>query len=151
MEDTQIRPFKPLCMIIGIVSTAYILFIIKVSSFDSGWDLIVPLLFICTCISWIYFIWQQRIQFTANSVEFINLSIESDWGIAKKLSVKYDEINSVRLLGDQLFIHASKGKISFPLKPKSKTTKLLKAAFEKRDIPFEIKSSLVPDSLSRRL
>lgn len=139
MEDTQIRPFKTLCMIIGIFSTAYILFIIKVSSFDSGWDLVVPLLFICTCISWIYFIWQQRIQFTANSVKFIKLSIESDWGSAKDLSVKYDEIDSVRLLGDQLFIHATKGKITFPLKPKSKTTKQLKAAFEQRDIPFEIK------------
>ena len=139
MEDTKIRPFKTLCMIIGIVSTAYISYIIKVSSFDSGWDLVVPLLFICTCISWIYFIWQQQIQFTANSVKFIKLSIESDWGSAKDLSVKYDEIDSVRLLGDQLFIHATKGKISFPLKPKSKTTKQLKAAFEQRDIPFEIK------------
>ncbi|AQS38151.1 hypothetical protein Sps_03004 [Shewanella psychrophila] len=142
MEDTKIRPFKTLCMIIGISSTAYILFIIKVSSFDSGWDLIVPLLFICTCISWIYFIWQQQIQFTANSVKFIKLSIESDWGPAKDLAVKYDEINSVRLLGDQLFIHATKGKICFPLKPKSKITTQLKAAFELRDIPFEIKSYL---------
>ncbi|BAJ03731.1 hypothetical protein [Shewanella violacea] len=146
MENTKIRPFKTLSMLIGIVSTAYILFIIKVSSFDSGWDLVVPLLFISTCIGWIYFIWQQQIQFTANSVNFIKLSIESDWGPVKDLSVKYDEINSVRLLGDQLFIHATKGKISFPLKPKSKITKQLKAAFEKRDIPFEIKSCLVADS-----
>ncbi|QFU21184.1 hypothetical protein FM038_002830 [Shewanella eurypsychrophilus] len=145
MEDTNIRPFRKLSIIIAIISSTYIGFIIKVSSFDTSWDLIIPALFVCTCISWIYFIWQQKIQFTPESVRFIKLSLESDWGPAKDLSVKYDEINSVRLLGDHLFIHATKGKISFPLKPKSKITKQLKAAFELRDIPFEIKSCLIPN------
>ncbi|WP_076416091.1 hypothetical protein [Shewanella sp. UCD-KL12] len=144
MESNYIRPFKKLSYTIALISTAYIVFIFKVSVFDSSWDLLVPLLFICTCVWWIYFIWQQKIQFNHDSVEFIKLSIESDWGPAKNLSVKYSEINSVRLLGDQLFIHATKGKISFPLKPKSTLTKQLKKAFELRDIPFEIKSCLQP-------
>lgn len=143
MENTHIRPFRKLSFFIAFISTSYILFIVKVSVFDSGWDLLVPLLFICTCIWWIYFIWQQKIAFTHDSVEFCKLSMESDWGPAKNLIVKYDEINSVRLLGDQLFIHATKGKISFPLKPKSKITQQLKTAFEQRNIPFEIKSCLI--------
>ncbi len=144
MESTYIRPFKKLSYIIALLSTAYIVFIVKVSVFDSRWDLLVPALFICTCVWWIYFIWQQKIKFNHDSVEFIKLSLESDWGPAKSLSVKYSEINSVRLLGDHLFIHATKGKICFPLKPKSNLTKQLKAAFELRDIPFEIKSCLIP-------
>ncbi|RTR31735.1 hypothetical protein [Shewanella atlantica] len=143
MENTQIRPFKKLSFIISFISTTYILFIMKISVFDSTWDLLVPLLFICTCIWWVAFIWQQKIAFTHDSVEFCKLSIESDWGPAKDLTLKYDEINSVRLLGDQLFIHAKKGKISFPLKPKSKIAQQLRNAFEQRNIPFEIKSCLI--------
>lgn len=143
MEDTNVRPFRKLSIIIAIISSAFMTYIIKVSSFDSSWDLLIPTLFVCTCISWIYFIWQQKIQFTFESVKFIKMSMESDWGPAKDLSVRYEEINSVRLLGDHLFIHATKGKISFPLNPKSAITKQLKAAFEKRNIPFEIKSCLM--------
>ncbi|WP_299798740.1 hypothetical protein [uncultured Shewanella sp.] len=142
MENTRIRPFKRLSLITAFISSSYILFIMKISVFDSTWDLLLPLLFICTCVWWLYFIWQQRIEFTPDSVKFCKLSMESDWGPARNLIVRYDEINSVRLLGDQLFIHATKGKVSFPLKPKSKLTGQLKAAFELRGIPFEIRSCL---------
>ncbi|QYK01043.1 hypothetical protein [Shewanella psychrotolerans] len=142
-ENICIRPYKTLghfVIALTIILVGINFFIEQRESFAEY------LLFSGYCIAMIYWavaINTQKIVFSATSVNFIKMSVESDFTLPRDLQLNYDEINAVRLLGDHLFIHGTRGKVSFPLKPQSKTTIALQSAFEAHGIPFEINSSLV--------
>ena len=142
-ENICIRPYKTLghfIIVLTIILVGINFFIEQRESFAEY------LLFAAYSIAMIYWavaISSQKIIFLAESVNFIKMSVESDFTLPGDLQLTYDEINSVRLLGDHLFIHGTRGKISFPLKPHSKTAIALKSAFETHGILFEVNSSLV--------
>ncbi|QYJ86664.1 hypothetical protein K0I73_02600 [Shewanella mesophila] len=142
-ENICIRPYKTLgrfIITLTIVLVGINFFIKQRESFAEY------LLFAAYSIAMLYWavaINSQKIIFSAKSVNFIKMSVESDFTQPRDLRLSFDEINSVRLLGDHLFIHGTRGKISFPLKPHSKTAAALKSAFETHGIAFEVNSSLV--------
>ncbi|MEZ9595153.1 hypothetical protein AB4298_10950 [Shewanella sp. 10N.261.52.F9] len=110
---------------------------------DSFWDYaslatpcIVSVIIVRLC-------WQQRVIFTDSEVSFIKMQQNSDFSLPTTLILNYQDIDSVRLLGDHLFIHSAKGKINFPLRFKSTFAKKLKHAFEAKGIAFEVNSSIL--------
>ncbi|WP_051435472.1 hypothetical protein [Shewanella fidelis] len=87
--------------------------------------------------------WQQRVIFGGSKVSFIKMQQNSDFSLPTSLSLHYQDIDSVRLIGDHLFIHSAKGKINFPLRVKSRLAKKLKQAFEAKGITFEVNSCIL--------
>ncbi|GIU17490.1 hypothetical protein TUM4644_02820 [Shewanella colwelliana] len=142
-QNICIKPYKTL----GRFIIALTIVLVGANFFiDQRESLAEYLLFAGYCIAMIYWavaINAQKIVFSATSINFIKMSVEGDFALPRDLQLSYDEINAVRLLGDHLFIHGTRGKVSFPLKPQSKTAIELKSAFEAHGIPFEINSSLV--------
>ncbi|GIU44534.1 hypothetical protein TUM4438_15940 [Shewanella sairae] len=87
--------------------------------------------------------WQQKVIFGDSKVSFIKMQQNSDFSLPTTLSLHYQDIDSVRLLGDHLFIHSAKGKVNFPLRPKSTLAKKLKQTFEAKGIEFEVNSCIL--------
>lgn len=147
MEISQsnicIRPFNKLAITLALLIVALIGSNFIIVKRDSFTEYLLVAGYSIAMFYWAASIHRQKIIFSDTSVSFIKMSVESDFTLPRTLRLTYDEINSVRLLGDHLFIHATRGKVSFPLKPDSKTATALKSAFEAHDIPFEINSSVV--------
>ncbi|QQX80729.1 hypothetical protein JK628_02320 [Shewanella sp. KX20019] len=139
-NSTIIKPFQRVgYALIGITLT----FLAIHSSYDNDILDYVILLSLTLSTAWItHLLWTQRIVFTPSEVTFIKMMETSDTSMPKTLTLNYQDIDSVRLLGDHLFIHSSLGKINFPLKPKSSLAAKLKLAFEAKGITFEVNSCI---------
>ena len=113
------------------------------SNLDSFWGYASLVLPCSVSIIIVRLCWQQRVIFGGSKVSFIKMQQNSDFSLPTSLSLHYQDIDSVRLIGDHLFIHSAKGKINFPLRVKSRLTKKLKQAFEAKGIKFEVNSCIL--------
>ncbi|MCL1051946.1 hypothetical protein L2755_20310 [Shewanella abyssi] len=141
MENTTvIKPFQRVGYAVIGISLA---FLTIHSSYDNGILDYVILLSLALSTAWLtHLLWTQRIIFTASEVTFIKMMTKSDTRMPETLTLNYQDIDSVRLLGDHLFIHSSLGKINFPLKPKSSLAAKIRHAFEAKGITFEVNSCI---------
>ena len=141
MENTTIiKPFHKAGL--AVIGISAVFFAINFSYSNNIWDYLIQLnLLLFT--AWItHLFWTQRIIFAESEVTFIKMMVKSDTSMPETLTLNYQDINSVRLLGDHLFIHSRNGKINFPLKPKSSLAARLKSAFETKGIEFEVNSCI---------
>lgn len=138
-----IRPFKTIA-----ITVAALTFLLLCANFllDERENLTEYLLFSGYCIAMIYWAFsafKKKIIFSANKVVFHQMAIDHDLPSPSDLCLSYADIHSVCLVGDHLFIHSVKGKISLPLKLQEKVTTELKAAFEAHGIDFETNPKVV--------
>lgn len=141
MENTTvIKPFQKA----GFVLIAIVIAFMAIYSRNDNeiWDYFILVNLVLSTIWFIHLLWTQRIIFAAAEVTFIKMMVKSDTTMPQTLTLNYQDIDSVRLLGDHLFIHSSNGKINFPLKPKSSMATKLKQAFESKGIQFEVNSCI---------
>ncbi|MEZ9197217.1 hypothetical protein [Shewanella sp. 10N.286.54.B9] len=141
MENTTvIKPFQKA----GFVLIAIVIAFMAIYSRNDNeiWDYIILINLVLSTAWLIHLLWTQRIIFAAAEVTFIKMMVKSDTTMPETLTLNYQDIDSVRLLGDHLFIHSSSGKINFPLKPKSSMAAKLKQAFESKGIQFEVNSCI---------
>lgn len=141
MENTTvIKPFQRVGYALIGITTTYIAIFLYMS--DEVWDYLTLLTLLILISLVTRHLWTQRIVFATSEVKFIKMMLKSDTAMPETLTLNYQDIDSVRLLGDHLFIHSSNGKINFPLKPKSSMAAKLKQAFESKGIQFEVNSCI---------
>ncbi len=141
MENTTvIKPFQRVGYALIGITTTYIAIFLYMS--DEVWDYLTLLTLLILISLVTRHLWTQRIVFATSEVMFIKMMLKSDTAMPETLTLNYQDIDSVRLLGDHLFIHSSNGKINFPLKPKSSMAAKLKQAFESKGIQFEVNSCI---------
>ncbi|MFT5788709.1 MAG: hypothetical protein ACI8SJ_000816 [Shewanella sp.] len=141
MENTTIiKPFQKVGYALIGITLAFLAIHLR---YDNDiWDYLI-LFNLLLSTGWLTrYLWTQRIIFSVSQVTFIKMREKSDTSMPETLTVSYQDIDSVRLLGDHLFIHTCHGKINFPLKPKSSLAAKLKSAFEAKNIVFEVKSCI---------
>lgn len=141
MENTTIiKPFQKVSYaLIGFTLT----FLVIHLRYDNDiWDYFILLNLVLSTGWFTRYLWTQRIVFSTSQVTFIKMMETSDTTMPDTLTISYQDIDSVRLLGDHLFIHSSLGKINFPLKPRSSLAAKLKQAFEAKGITFEVNSCI---------
>ncbi len=141
MENTTvIKPFQKAGFVLIAIVIAFMS--ILLSNDNEVWDYFILINLVLSTVWLIHLLWTQRIIFAAAEVTFIKMMVKSDTAMPETLTLNYQDIDSVRLLGDHLFIHSSNGKINFPLKPKSSMAAKLKQAFESKGIQFEVNSCI---------
>ncbi len=141
MENTTvIKPFQKAGFVLIAIVIAFMA--ILLSNDNEVWDYFILINLVLSTVWLIHLLWTQRIIFAAAEVTFIKMMVKSDTAMPETLTLNYQDIDSVRLLGDHLFIHSSNGKINFPLKPKSSMAAKLKQAFESKGIQFEVNSCI---------
>ena len=141
MENTTvIKPFQRAGFVLIAIVIAFMA--ILLSNDNEVWDYFILINLVLSTVWLIHLLWTQRIIFAAAEVTFIKMMSKSNTKMPETLTLNYQDIDSVRLLGDHLFIHSSNGKINFPLKPKSSMAAKLKQAFESKGIQFEVNSCI---------